>query len=146
MMTLRSDPILPRTCSSPTFATVDMTTVPRMIENRGTVLARCRDGARSCWHRGMRGKGRGSSSEVKAAGIVVPRVVDPIGNRHELKWLLGGGGEHGFGIGVLRVEPFVELIGGEDERHAVVDGPHGGAGVGRDDGEGIEVVPGAPEP
>src|SRR5215213_7323412 len=115
MMALRSDPILPRTRSSPIFAAVDMATVPRMIENRGTVLAQCRDGAKSCWHRDIRGKGRGSSSGVEAARIVVPHVVDPIGRRHKLELLLRDGSEDALGVGVLRVEPFVKLLGRDDE-------------------------------
>jgi hypothetical protein len=60
----------------------------------------------------------------------VPCVVHPVGNRDELELVVGHGREHGPGVGVIRVEPLLDLLVIKDEGHAVVDRPHGRVGRG----------------
>ena len=59
--------------------------------------------------------------------------------------VIGYRGEHGLGVGIVRVEPLVDLLGRKDEGHAVVDRLHVRVRFSRDDRERVEVVPGAPQ-
>src|SRR4029450_4754059 len=75
--------------------------------------------------------GAGTSSLARSSGAVFSGAGP--GRRHERVGQL-------LGVGVLRVEPGVPVLGGQDHRHAVVDRLHQVVGRGGEDGAGPQLV------
>ena len=79
------------------------------------------------------------------------RRVHPGRDRHRLE-LVGLRRTAKLGRWLTRGKPGLELVRGEDERHALVDRPHELIGSRGDDGEGLQrllltmIVPALPEP